>query len=112
MVMPLNTANIDIQASTAENAIFNQIKSSGTSKEQLKKAATEFESVFITKMLTMMEKTVEKEDGVFGKEGDFLKNFKSLMFNEMGRSMAKSPASTFGFASQIYKQMEKSIVEG
>ena len=107
MVMPINTASVDIQAANAETSIFNQIKGSGTSREQLKKAATEFEAVFITKMLTMLEKTVEKDDGAFGQEGDFLKNFKSLMFNEMGRSMAKSPTSTFGFASQIYKQMEK-----
>lgn len=111
MVSPLNPLDIQSQPSSAENQIFNEIKRGGTQKEQLKKVATEFESVFITKMITLMDKTVEKDDGVFGEEGGYLKNFKSFMFNEMGREMAKSSHSSIGFAAQIYKQMENSIKE-
>lgn len=109
MVAPLNIANVDSTASSPENAILNQIKKSGTSKEQLHKAAAEFESVFVTKMLTLMDSTVDKEGGVFGDEGNFLKNFKSFMFDQMGRDIAKNSRTSFGFAAQIYKQMESSL---
>lgn len=109
MVTPLNIANIDTQASTPENAILNQIKKSGSSKEQLKKVASEFEAVFVTKMISLMDQTVDKEGGAFGDEGNFLKNFKSYMFNEMGRDIAKNSKTSFGFAAQIYKQMEGSL---
>lgn len=109
MVTPLNIVNIDSQATSPENAALEQIKRSGTSKEQLKKVASEFEAVFVTKMLTLMDQTVDKEGGAFGDEGDFLKNFKSFMFNEMGRDIAKNPKTSIGFAAQIYKQMEKNI---
>lgn len=109
MVAPLNIANIDTQSTSPENAVLDQIKRSGSSKQQLKKVASEFEAIFVTKMLTLMDQTVDKEGGVFGEEGNFLKNFKSFMFNEMGRDIAKSPKSSIGFAAQIYKQMEKSV---
>ncbi len=108
MLTPLNTVNLETEGINSEIQVFNKIKQ-GTSKQQLKKAAQEFEGVFITKMLSLMDKTVDKEDSVFGKEGNFLKNFKSLMYTQMGRDMAKNPTTTFGFAAQIYKQMEKSI---
>lgn len=109
MINPINAIDIQSQPSTAENAIFSQIKRSGSEKEQLKKAATEFEAVFVTKMLTLMDKTVEKGGGIFGEEGGFMKNFKSLIFNEIGRDIAKNPATSIGFASQIYKQMENRV---
>lgn len=109
-ISPLNPIQIDTPYTSADNQVFNDIKKSGTTKEQLKKAASEFESVFITKMLQTMDKTVDREEGgALGNEGDFLKNFKSFMFTEMGRQMAKNPKTSFGFASQIYKQMENYI---
>ncbi len=100
---------MDSQPSSAESQIFSKIKGCASSKEQLKKVANEFESIFVSKMLTELDKTVEKEEGEFGGEGDFLKTFKSFMFNEMGRDIAKNPRTSFGFASQIYKQMEKAL---
>ncbi len=111
MLSPINTANYDSQPTSAETEVFNQIKKSGNRKEQLKKVSAEFEAVFVTKMISLLDKTVEKEDGVFGQEGSFLKNFKSYMYTEMGRDIAKNPRTSFGFAQQIYKQMEKSLGE-
>ena len=102
---------MDSQPSTPETEIFNQIKRSGSSKEQLKKVATEFEAIFATKLLSTMDLTVDKEGGAFGGEGEFMKTFKSYMYNEMGRDIAKNPQTSLGFASQIYKQMEKSVGE-
>ena len=91
-----------------EAVLFNRIKNAGSEKEQLKKVAKEFESIFITKMLTTMEKTIDKEDGLFS-EGSYMKNFKSYMFNELGREMANSENTQSGFAKKIYEQMEKYV---
>lgn len=105
MIQP--SYNIDSQAVSGEQQILNSIKNAGTTKEQLKKVATEFEAVFVTKMLSTMDKTVDKEGGFFGGESKYLDNFKSYMFNEMGRDIASKPHSSIGFAKQIYEQMEK-----
>lgn len=102
--IPSGTINGDQQ-------IFNQIKGSSSGKEQLKKVSKEFESVFISKMFSLMDQTVDKEGGIFGEETKYVDNLKSYMYDEMGRSLANNPNSTFGFAKQIYQQMEKFVKE-
>ena len=92
-----------------EQDVFNRINETKSGKDKLKKTAKEFEAVFIAKMFSLMDKTVDKEDGIFGEETKYLDNFKSYMYNEMGRQMANNPHSTFGFAKQIYEQMEKLV---
>lgn len=92
-----------------EAEIYNQIKNSGTQKNQLQKAATEFESIFVSKILEKMESSVDKEGGIFGGEGDYVKNFKSFIFQQMGRDVANNPLNSFGLAKQIYKQMEAAL---
>ncbi len=92
-----------------DQQIINQVKKAGSGKEQLKKVATEFESIFIAKMFSELDKTVDKEGGIFGEETKYFDNLKSYMYNEVGRSLANNPHSTFGFAKQIYSQMEKYI---
>jgi len=89
--------------------IINQIKGSGSGKQQLKKVAKEFESIFISKMFSLMDKSVDKEGGIFGEETKYVDNLKSYMYDELGRSLANNPHSSFGFAKQIYEQMEKNV---
>lgn len=103
-IMPDSAINTDQQ-------IFNQIKGKASGKEQLKQTAKEFEGIFISKMFSVMDKTVDKEGGIFGEETKYLDNFKSYMYNELGRQLANNPHSTFGFAKQIYEQMEKYVKE-
>ena len=91
----------------SDQELYNQIKGAGTEKEQLKKAANEFESIFITKMLQEMDKTVDKEEnGLFGNDNKYEEAFKSIVFQQMGRDLANNPRTSFGFADQIYRQME------
>ena len=92
-----------------DQQIFNQIVDSKTGKEGLKKVAKEFESIFISKMFSLMDQTVDREGGILGEETSYYHNLKSYMFNEMGRSLANNPHSSFGFAKQIYEQMEKFV---
>ena len=95
------------QTVNADQVLYNRIKESGDEKTQLKKAAQEFESIFITKMLEEMDKTVDREeDGLFGNDHQYEDTFKSIVFQQMGRDMASNPRTTFGFADQIYRQME------
>ncbi len=91
----------------ADQEMYNQIKGAKTEKEQLKRAANEFESIFITKMLQEMDKTVDKEqDGLFGNDNKYEEAFKGIMFQQIGRDLANNPRTSFGFADQIYRQME------
>lgn len=101
-VMPSETINTDQQ-------VLNQIKDNHSSKEQLKKISKEFEGIFISKMFSLMDQTVDREGGIFGEETKYFDNFKSYMYNELGRELANNPRSTFGFAKQIYKQMENYV---
>lgn len=95
------------QTVNSDQVLYNRIKESGDSKEQLRKAATEFESIFVTKMLSEMDKTVDHENGLFGKESQYVDTFKSIVYQQMGRDIANNPRTSFGFADQIYRQMEK-----
>ena len=61
-------------------------------------------------MLEEMDKTVDHEGGLFEKgEGDYVDTFKSIVFQQMGRDIANNPRTSFGFADQIYRQMEKYV---
>ena len=101
---------LDSGAVSGEQAIFNQIKNAPNSKDQLMKTAQEFESVFITKILSTMEDTVDKSGSLFEeKSGGYLDSFKPYMYQELGRNLARNPETTFGFAKMIYNQMEKYV---
>lgn len=105
------THYIPPEAETTEQKVLNEIKNNTSSKEQLKKVATEFESIFVAKMFSTMDKTVDREGGILGGETRYMDKFKSYMYNELGRELASNPHSSIGFAKQIYDQMEKFIPE-
>ena len=79
-----------------------------SSKEQLKKVSTEFESIFIAKMLNEMDKTVDKEGSLF-QESKYLDNLKSFMYNDIARNIANNPQTSIGIAKQMYAQLEKTV---
>ena len=97
------------QVVNSDQVLYNRIKEAGDSKAQLQKAAEEFEAIFITKMLTEMDKTVDRDGGLFGKESQYVDTFKSIVYQQMGHDMASNPRSSIGMAQQIYRQMEKYV---
>lgn len=115
--MDFSTPSLDLIKNDLNNArtvnsdqvLYNRIKEAGDSKVQLQKAAEEFEAIFITKMLTQMDKTVDRENGIFGEKSEYVDTFKSIVYQQMGHDMASHPQSSIGLASQIYKQMEKYV---
>ena len=92
------------------SAIENIKKGAKTEKEQLQKVANEFESIFISKMLTEMDKTVDKEGSLF-QESKYLDNLKSFMYNDIARNIAQNPRTSVGIATQLYSQLEKTVKE-
>ena len=97
------------QVVNSDQVLYNRIKESGDSKVQLQKAAEEFESIFITKMLQEMDKTVDKSGSIFGEKSPYVDTFKSIVYQQMAHDMASNPRTSIGLAGQIYKQMEKYV---
>lgn len=60
------------QTVNSDQVLYNRIKESGDSKEQLRKAATEFESIFVTKMLSEMVKRLIMRTGFLAKKVSML----------------------------------------
>lgn len=89
-----------------EVQLYNKIRNSSTKDEQLRKAAAEFESIFISQMLSRMDNTVDRQGGIFENNGMYMKNLKSYMFQQIGRDMANNSHNSFGLAKQIYEQMK------
>ena len=87
----------------------DNIKRLKSQKAQLEKVSKEFEAIFVTKMISALDKTVDKEGGIFGNDNKYMDKFKSFIHQEVGRQIAHNPYSTVGFAKQIYSQMEKSL---
>ena len=115
--MDFSTPSLDLikhdlknaQVVNSDQVLYNRIKESGDSKAQLKKAAEEFEAIFVTKMLTEMDKTVDREGSIFGDKSQYLDTFKSIIYQQIGHDIASNPRSSIGMAQQIYKQMEKYV---
>lgn len=89
--------------------VFNKIKETDGQKAQLKKVGQEFETLFMTKMMSLMDKTVDKEGGILGGESKYVDTFKSHVFQEVSRQLSSNPHTSIGIASQIYKQMERYV---
>lgn len=104
----VSIGNAYMSNSSDLTAIENIKGSSKSEKEQLKKVATEFESIFVAKMLTEMDKTVDKEGSLF-QESKYLDNLKSFMYNDIARQISSNPHTSIGVAKQLYTQLEKTV---
>ncbi|MGN0017966.1 MAG: hypothetical protein ACI37S_02885 [Candidatus Gastranaerophilaceae bacterium] len=87
----------------------NKIKNLNSQKAQLKKVGEEFETMFLTKMIQTLDKTVDREGGMLGEESRYVNTFKDHVFQEVGRQIATNKYTSVGIASQIYKQMERFV---
>ena len=105
-------SNYNISAGASQGSdydIVNNVRRKGTSeKEQLKKLSIEFEAILVSKMFSQMDQSVDRENSLFG-QSKYMENFKSILFNQIGRDVANSPSANIGFAKQLYAQMERSV---
>jgi len=106
----VNSLNTDLIKNTAQNSEFEKIsqsKFSSKDDEKLKKAAQDFEAVFISQMFNIMDSTVEKSD--FLGNGKAEQTFKSMMYQNVAQDVSSNPSTSFGLAKQIYEQMKNSM---
>ena len=90
------------------SAIENIKGNSKSEKEQLKKVASEFESIFVSKMMMEMDKTIDKEGSLF-QESKYMDNLKSFMYNQIAREISSNPHTSIGVAKQLYTQLERQV---
>ncbi len=108
----ITPTNFHISAPMGDLSNLNNIRNGNLSgKEQLKKISVEFEAIFVAKMMETLDKTVDREGSLFGEETKFMDNFKSIMYQDIGKQIASNPHTSIGFAKQMYAQMEKSVGE-
>jgi flagellar protein FlgJ len=76
-------------------------------QKKLKKAAQEFEAIFVQQMLDAMDKTVDRKDS-FLNGGSSEEYFRSMLNEEISKSMTtRQGGSGFGLAESIYRQMSE-----
>lgn len=72
-----------------------------TSQQELKKAAEDFESLFLQQMLSAMRKTIPESDLFGDRKAEEM--FETMLDEEMSKNMAK--AGGIGLSDMIYEQM-------
>ncbi len=74
-------------------------------QKKMTESSQEFEAIFFQQMLDEMDKTINREDSLFGNsEGE--KVFREMMNKEIAMSVATAPGgSGLGLAETIYRQM-------
>ena len=73
--------------------------------KELMEAACQFEAVFVNQFFKAMNATVKRDEGMFsGGRGEEI--FRSMFYDETAKNISSNPATSFGFAKQIYEQMK------
>ncbi len=102
----MNPINVNQNLNPVQDSQLASLKGlkSINTEEGLKKAATQFEAVFVSKLLNVMDSTVERSGFLSGGKNE--KMFKSMMHQQIAQDIASNPSSSIGLAKQIYEQMK------
>jgi len=106
----INPTDMTATTYSLQSAKLNSLSSmdkATMSDEKLKKAASEFEAVFVTQFLEILNSTVEKSEEFSGGRGEEM--FRSMLNEEVAKNIASNPKTSFGFAEQVYKQMKDRV---
>jgi len=103
------TSRMKMDSSSSGRTDFDQLLQAKTGKTQkkqdLKKACTAMESLFIDQMLKVMRKSVNKNNFLNGGFGEEV--FEDMLYTEYSQKMAES--GQFGIGKMLYKSMERYI---
>ena len=102
----INTDINNIQQDNALNKLRSKTCNVKDDDAKLKEAAQGFEAIFVTKLLNQMNSSSMNEGGFLGQSSS-QKTFKGMLFQEIGKEVAKT--SSFGIADAIYNQMKDSV---
>jgi len=103
---PIKTDMQDIQTQNNLNQLRMKTCNVKNSEEKLLEAAQGFEAIFVTKLLNQMNSSSMNEGGFLGQSSS-QKTFKGMLFQEIGKEVAKT--SSFGIADAIYNQLKDSV---
>ena len=103
---PIKTDMQDIQTQNNLNQLRMKTCNVKNSEEKLLEAAQGFEAIFVTKLLNQMNSSSMNEGGFLGQTSS-QKTFKGMLFQEIGKEVAKT--SSFGIADAIYNQLKDSV---
>ena len=103
---PIKTDIQDIQSTNNLNQLRMKTCNVKNSEEKLLEAAQGFEAIFVTKLLNQMNSSSMNEGGFLGQSSS-QKTFKGMLFQEIGKEVAKT--SSFGIADAIYNQLKDSV---
>ena len=103
---PIKTDIQDIQSQNNLNQLRMKTCNVKNSEEKLLEAAQGFEAIFVTKLLNQMNSSSMNEGGFLGQSSS-QKTFKGMLFQEIGKEVAKT--SSFGIADAIYNQLKDSV---
>lgn len=101
----LNTDSGQAAATRLDQLRAQFLKPEGQDQKKLKKAAQEFEAIFIQQMLDAMDKTIDRENSLLSGGGaeDY---WRGMLNQEIAQSMSnRIGGSGFGLAESIYRQM-------
>lgn len=92
------------------HALFENPETAGQRK--LKKAANDFEAVFIQQLIDAMDKTVDREDSLLG-GGEAEKTFRGMLNQQMATNIAQSSSTGggFGMARSVFEQSVQLLEE-
>lgn len=104
MIAPTGQEQAEITTQANKVNALSGITFQNKTHQELMEAAQQFEAVFIGQLFNMMDKTVERDEMFSGGRGEEM--FRSMFFDEVAKNIASEPATSFGFAKQIYEQMK------
>ncbi|MCE3233851.1 MAG: flgJ [Vampirovibrio sp.] len=109
----LQTGNLQWQGQADASKIQQmqrQFLNPGTAdQKKLKKAAQEFEAIFVQQMLDAMDKTIDRENSILS-GGSSEQYFRGMLNQEIAKSMTtRQGGSGFGLAESIYRQMSQNM---
>ncbi len=105
----LQNANLMQGQSQLEKLKQTYLKPSTNDEKKLKKAAQEFESIFMQQLLDAMDKTVDRQSSLFD-SGTSQEYWRSMLNQEVSKSISnRTGGSGFGLAESIYRQMAQNI---
>lgn len=104
------TNNLNLSTFQSESTQFKAlqdklVEGKGQENSKLRKAAQDFEAVFVNQLLQVMDKTIKRSEFMHGGQGE--KVFREMFYQEISKSIASDPSSNFGLGQQVYDQLSQ-----
>jgi peptidoglycan hydrolase FlgJ len=108
MADPLQNQTGSFAVDQNKMVLLNRQLKGRENKQELQKAANQFEGVFVKQMLDAMDKTVDRSGFMDG--GSAEEMFRGMLNDKISEALASRPGgSGLGIGEAIYRQMESQL---